>query len=82
MTPSRYVLHARLFTGSLEAPDRNELRTAEGDNREALERLADTWQENGWRVWLYERLPASPGSLLVAGSPVSLHVLAEFLPRR
>ncbi|WP_018332481.1 hypothetical protein [Actinomycetospora chiangmaiensis] len=79
MSP-RWHLHARLFRGTLDAPVRNELRTAEGDDREALELLADDLRERGWRVWLYERHPARPGSLEVAGRQERSCVVREWRP--
>lgn len=75
---ARWHLHARLFEGSLDAPRRNELRTAEGDDRQALEELADQLRERGWRVWLYERRDGRFGSLGTAGQPPGFTVVAEW----
>lgn len=74
----RYHLHARMFAGTLDAPTRNDLRVAESDDRAELETLADDMREAGWRVWLYERRPAQPGSLTFAGHSASFHVLSEW----
>ncbi|MDL5160221.1 hypothetical protein [Actinomycetospora termitidis] len=74
----RWHLHARLFRGTLDAPVRNELRTAEGDDRAALEELADDLRERGWRVWLYERYDGRAGSLGEVGRPPGFTVVAEW----
>lgn len=79
---ARYYLHARLFVGTLDAPTRNELRAAESDDRAELETLAVELRAAGWRVWLYERRPAQPGSLTFAGRAASFHVLGEWTPSR
>lgn len=80
MTRHRWHLHARLFTGPLSAPERNELHTAEGDDRVELEELADELRERGYRVWLYERHPARPGALGVQARPERWETLVEWPP--
>lgn len=80
MSQHRFVLHARSFAGPLCAPTRNELQTAEGDNRQALEEIADTLRERGFRCWLYERSPARPGGIGLPGKTESFYVLTEWHP--
>lgn len=82
MGTRRFVLHARIFVGGLDKPDRNELRTADGDDRASLEEVADLLRERGYRCWLYERIPPVEGSLLVPGRPERFTTLREWKPDR
>lgn len=46
-------VHARAFSGSLAAPQRNELQSAESDEYEEVEALAEELVGRGFAVWLY-----------------------------
>ncbi len=51
---STYHLQARLLTGPLHPPTRNELRTAESDNWDELSTIADQLVADGFTVWLFD----------------------------
>lgn len=59
---------------------RNELQRAAGNDRQALEDLADVLRERGWTCWLYERVPAVFGSLTVPGRSERFETLREWKP--
>lgn len=54
---STFHLHARLFEGTLAAPTRNELQSAESDDRAEVMALAEQLAARGFAVWLYEHGP-------------------------
>lgn len=71
---STYHLHARLFEGSLCAPTRNELRSAESEDYPGAVKLAEELAGRGFRVWLYEHRHGIETA--AAGSPY--RVIAEW----
>lgn len=50
---ARYHLHARLLTGSLAAPDRDELQTRESEDQDHLRVLAEELADRGFTVWMF-----------------------------
>lgn len=80
---SRYHLHARKSRGDLGHPDHNELQTAEGDNLDAMEYIADELREVGFTVWLYEQSGDEHVIERVPGDPkprTPLAVIREWRP--
>ncbi len=73
---SVYHLHARLIEGSLARPERNELQSAETDDRQEIMMLAAQLVTRGFTVWIYEH-GAAPR--LLAASDFT--VVAHFQPR-
>ena len=50
---SRFHVHARLFVGTLDAPQRNELQSRESDDLAEITALAEELSARGFAVWLY-----------------------------
>lgn len=60
---SGYHLRARLITGPLRSPTRDEARDVESDDRSELARLAARLQSEGFNVWIFKHGTASmPGA--------------------
>ena len=51
---SAFHLRARLITGPLRSPTRDEARDVESDDRSELIRLADRLQAEGFTVWIFK----------------------------
>jgi hypothetical protein len=51
---SAYPLRARLITGSLRYPTRDEARDVESNDRSELARLAARLQSEGFIVWIFK----------------------------
>lgn len=53
---TRFRLDARRFDGPLDAPLRNDTEQRESDDLAALGELARAMVDEGFTVWLYERV--------------------------
>lgn len=56
---SSYHVHARLFEGTLADPVRNELQSAESNDREEVMTFAKELSARGFTVWVYEHAHGS-----------------------
>lgn len=73
---STFHVHARIFSGTLDAPTRNELQSAETDDRDEVMGLAEELSARGFTVWVYQH-DHRPGP---NGHQAPYRVIAEWQP--
>jgi hypothetical protein len=74
---STYHLHARLRTGPLAAPERDELRVCETDSWDDAQSWAREQLAQGFTVWIYDHGRVTP----IAGAS-DYRVVAHMQPTR
>lgn len=72
---STFHVHARLFEGTLDHPTRDELQSAESDDREHVMTLTEELAARGFRVWVYEHDHGTDGA---NGHRAPYRIIAEF----